>query len=86
MSVIKQLRKDLRQPKLPWIVSQQKPTDHEGLAEVDVVAAVGELLAADQYATHIKAFDLPAQEKQLVLDTAGIVALGELLAEVAVRK
>ena len=86
VSVIKQLRKDLRQPKLPWVVSQQKPTDHEGLAKVDVVGAMGELLAADQYATHIKAFDLPAQEKQLVLDTAGIVALGELLAEVAVRK
>jgi hypothetical protein len=34
----------------------------------------------------VKAFSLPPQEKQLMLDTAGVVALGELLAEVATRK
>ncbi|MFT7537638.1 MAG: hypothetical protein ACI85K_003599 [Hyphomicrobiaceae bacterium] len=86
VSVMEQLRKDLKMSKLPWVVSQQKPTDHEGLAKVDVVAAFETLLQADKYATHVKAFSLPKQEKQLVLDTAGVVALGELLAEVAVRK
>jgi hypothetical protein len=85
-SVIEQLRQDLKMPKLAWVVSQQKPTDHDGLAKVDVVAEIEELLKADQHAIHVKAFDLPAQEKQLVLDTAGVVALGELLAEVAARK
>jgi hypothetical protein len=29
---------------------------------------------------HIKAFDVPPQEKQLVIDTRGIVWLGERLA------
>ena len=30
---------------------------------------------------HIKAFDLPKQEEKLVITTAGIVQLGELLAQ-----
>lgn len=29
---------------------------------------------------HLKAFDLPPQKEKLVLDTAGVVQLGELLA------
>lgn len=86
VSVIEQLRKDLKMSKLPWVVSQQKPTDHKGLAKVDVVSAFETLLQADPNATHVKAFSLPKQEKQLVLDTAGVVALGELLAAVATRK
>jgi hypothetical protein len=37
----------------------------------------------DDDVIHLKAFELPDQEKQLVLDTAGILRLGELLASVA---
>jgi hypothetical protein len=84
-SLIAQLRSDLKMPKLHWVVSQQKPTDHEGLAKVDVVGEIEKLLEGDKYTTHVKAFSLPLQEKQLVIDTAGVVALGELLAEVAAR-
>ena len=39
------------------------------------------LATADSELLHIKAFDLPAQEKKLVIDTAGIVRLGELIAQ-----
>ena len=85
-SLMAQLREDLQMPKLQWVVSQQRPTDHEGLAKVDVVGEVAKLLAADPYATHVKAFELPEQEKLLVLDTAGVVALGELLAKTARSK
>ena len=83
--IIEQLRKDLKMPKLRWVVSQQPPTDHEGLAEVDVVADVAAFAAEDKYTVHLKAFDLPDQPKKLVLDTAGVVTLGDLLAEVALR-
>ena len=37
--------------------------------------------AADSNLIHIKAFDLPQQEKKLVIDTVGIVRLGAVIAE-----
>jgi len=37
--------------------------------------------AEDPNTNHIKAFDLPEQEKKLVLDSKGVIALGELMAE-----
>ena len=45
------------------------------------LATAEEVASDDPYLTHVKAFDLPEQEKKLVLDTAGVVALGELLAK-----
>ena len=80
-SVIAQSRKDLAMPKLRWFISQQLPTNHESVNEIDVVTDIDELASADEDIFHIKVFRLPKQEKKLVLDTAGIVALGELMAE-----
>ena len=80
-STITQSRLDLKLPKLRWFISQQPPTDHKNVNSIDVTAEFEKLAAADEWAIHIKAFDLPKQDKQLVLDTAGIVRLGELLAE-----
>ena len=38
------------------------------------------LAAEDRGVIHLKAFDLPVQEEQLVITAAGIRALGEVLA------
>jgi hypothetical protein len=37
--------------------------------------------ADDRNFIHIRAFNLPRQEKKIVIDTNGIVQLGELLAQ-----
>jgi len=79
-STIDQSRKDLNRPKLKWFVSQQPPTDHKNVNTIDVVADIAKLTEADPHTTQIKVFDLPKQEKRLVIDTNGIVWLGERLA------
>ncbi|MFT5497216.1 MAG: hypothetical protein ACI9TH_002622 [Kiritimatiellia bacterium] len=79
-SLIQQSRTDLKRPTLKWFVSQQRPTDHESVNKMDVVAEFEALAAEDENLIHIKAFDFPPQEKKLVIDTAGIVALGEFMA------
>lgn len=79
-STIVQSRQDLAMPELKWFVSQQPPTDHEQVNSIDVTTALEEVAAADSGLIHIKAFDLPRQEKKLVIDTIGIVHLGELIA------
>ena len=38
------------------------------------------MAAADSRFIHIKAFDLPPQEKKIVIATDGIVELGKLIA------
>ena len=68
-------------PSVKWFVSQQPPTDHEDVNKIDVTAALEEVASADPGLIHIKAFDLPKQEKKLVIDTIGIVELGELIAD-----
>ena len=80
-ALVNQSRVDLGLPELPWFVSQQPPTDDERVNEIDVTAGIEEVASADPHLIHIKAFDLPEQQKKLVLDTAGVVALGELLAK-----
>jgi len=79
-SAVVQSRQDLAMPALKWFVSQQPPTDHKDVNRIDVTSALEAIAAADQGLIHIKAFDLPKQEKQLVIDTRGIVELGELIA------
>ncbi|MGK0197644.1 MAG: hypothetical protein ACI91J_000912, partial [Yoonia sp.] len=66
---------------LGCFVSKQPPTDHERVKKIDVTAGFEKLAVEDPYFIHIKAFNLPPQEKQLVINTAGIIRLGELLAE-----
>jgi len=80
-SIVKQSREDLALPKLKWFVSQQPPTDDEGVNKIDVTAAIEKVAASDDRLIHIKAFDLPKQEKKLVIDTEGIVRLGEVIAK-----
>lgn len=79
-SIVAKSREDLALPSLKWFVSQQPPTDEKGLNAIDVTADLAAIAAADPDFIHIKAFDLPPQREQLVIDTAGIVKLGELLA------
>ena len=80
-STITQSRADLGAPALKWFVSQQPPTDDKRVNQIDVTAEIEKLAAADEHTIHLKAFDLPPQEKKLVLDTPGIIKLGEVLAE-----
>jgi len=80
-STILRTRQDLGLPSLKWYVSQQPPPDGKGVNSIDITANLAELAAADPTIFHLKAFDLPPQREKLVLDTAGVVKLGELLAE-----
>ncbi len=79
-STVAQSRKDLGMPSLKWHVSQQPPTDEKGLNNIDITANLAAIAAAGPAFIHLKAFDLPPQEEQLVITTPGIVQLGELLA------
>ncbi len=79
-SIIESSRRDLSLPGLNWFVSQQPPPDQQGLSRAEVTADLAGLSAELNGVFHIKAFDLPKQREKLVLDTAGVVALGELLA------
>ena len=80
-ATIDQLRKDLELPELAWYLSQQPPTDHESVNGVDVVADIAALAAADPFIHYLPTPELPQQDRQLVLDTAGIVELGRSLGE-----
>ena len=80
-SIITQSRIDLNLPRLKWYVSQQSPTDEKDVNRIDVVANMEKIAANDPNLIHIKAFDLPPQKKKLVLDTAGVVKIGQLLGE-----
>ena len=80
-STVTRSRQDLKMPTLRWFVSQQPPTDHERVNKFDVTAEFERLASEDPHLVHIKFFNLPPQEKQLVINTGGIVRLGELLAD-----
>ena len=80
-ATVAQSRLDLSMPTLKWFVSQQPPTDEKGVNSIDVTGEIEKLAAADDHLVHIKAFALPPQEKKLVIDTAGIVELGRLIAD-----
>ena len=78
-------RRDLSLPQLRWFVSQQTPPNDRDLAKVDVVAELRALAAADGHVVHVDASQPPPQAAKLVFDSAGVVWLGERLAE-AVQK
>jgi hypothetical protein len=80
-STVARSRQDLALPSLKWYVSQQPPTDEKGLNAIDVTANLAAIAAADPAFIHVKAFNLAPQEEKLVITTAGIVQLGELLAQ-----
>ena len=80
-STVAKSRLDLALPSLKWHVSQQPPPGEKGLNAIDVTANLSAIAAADPDFIHLKAFNLPPQEEKLVITTAGIVQLGELLAQ-----
>jgi len=81
-----QSRVDLSRENLKWFVSQQPPTDDKRVNNIDVTAEIEKLAADDPNCIHIKAFDLPAQPKKLVLNTEGVLALGERIADEYLRR
>ena len=85
-AIVAQSRKDLGLPTLRWIASQQPPTAAEDLDAIDPTAELERLAAADPRLVHLKVFDLPGSESQLVITTPGIVALGERLAEACLER
>ena len=78
---MKTVRQDLSLPELPWFISQQVPTKHDSVDTIDVVSEVRAALADDPHSRHLVADTLPPQREALVLDAAGVVALGQLLAD-----
>lgn len=80
MSFVKQSREDLNLPKLKWFVSQQPPTNDKAVNSFDVTAEIEAVASSDDNLIHIKAFELPEQPKQLVINSQGIVWLGETIA------
>jgi hypothetical protein len=79
-STIAQSRKDLKRPDLRWFVIQQPPTDDKRVNQIDVVGGIEKVAAKDEKCIHLKAFNLAKQEQKLVITTAGIVELGEFIA------
>ncbi len=79
--LIDQSRVDLKRPGLAWYVSQQPPTKNERVNNIDVKNAIAKVCDADQNTSLTFVDGFPVQEKQLVLDTAGILFLGERMAE-----
>lgn len=80
-STVAKSRQDLAIPSLKWYVSQQLPTDEEGLNTIDITGNLASIAAADPAFIHIKAFNLTPQAEKLVITMAGIVQLGEWLAQ-----
>ncbi|MCA9070538.1 MAG: hypothetical protein KDA84_16515, partial [Planctomycetaceae bacterium] len=80
IALVTKSRKDLSLPTLKWYVSQQPPTDDKAVNNIDVTAELERAVTADEHLIYVKVFDLPKQEKQLVIDTRGTVWLGETIA------
>jgi len=85
-TIVSQSRIDLEMPELDWFVSQQPPTNDERVNKIDVVTLVNEVANQDSRLHHIKVFDLPPQEKKLVITTEGILHLGESIARFYLNK
>ena len=84
-SFVAQSRRDLGRPELQWFVSQQPPTDDPRVNGIDVTKELEAAAASDEYLTLTQAFDLPPQEKALVISTEGIVELGRVIARSYLR-
>lgn len=76
-------REALGRPGLRWCLSQQPPTDHPDVNGFDPVAPLAALAAGDDQVVHVLHADIPEQAEQLVLDTRGIMWLGDRLARAA---
>ncbi len=80
-STVAQSRQDLSLPSLRWFVSQQPSTDDKGRKAIDVTADLAAIAAIDPAFIYLKTFKLAPQKEKLVFTAAGIVQLGELLAQ-----
>lgn len=85
-ATIEQSRIDLNRPQLPWFVSQQQPTKHPRVDQIDVIANLKQLATEVPGITHIIDLDIPPQRKQLVFDTEGVIQLGKRLANVYLNR
>ena len=63
------------------LASNPTTTNGKGVNSIDIVSDVETIAAADPHLIHIKVFNLPPQEKKLVIDTGGIIELGNLIAK-----
>jgi hypothetical protein len=72
-------RRDLKLPNLRFYLGELCTKTIWGMDNRDNILAIR--TAADKAFIHIKAFDLPPQPEKLVLDTAGVLKLGEVLAQ-----
>jgi hypothetical protein len=79
-NLIASTRRDLESPNLRWIVSQQPPTRDENLDKIRVIEEMAKLAEEDSQLTLLQQLNLPLQPKQLVIDTQGVIKLGEELA------
>jgi hypothetical protein len=79
--LIVQSRIDLEDAALPWHVSQQPPTKNKRVDNIDVRSAIRAMCDSDTNTQLNYVDNLPRQQKQLVLDTNGIIALGERIAD-----
>ena len=80
-SIIEQSRKDLKNEKLSWYLSQQLPTNDKSVNKIDVVSEIEKIVTNDEHTFHVKAFDIFPQQKKLVISSEGIIQLGEILGE-----
>ena len=74
-------RTDLDQPELHWFISQQPPTDDKRVNNIDALAKMKEQFSSDPNCTLLQWTDMPPQPKKLVLNTEGVVWLGDQLAK-----
>ncbi len=81
-SIIDQSRTDLKMPALQWFVFQTPPVNSDRVKGIDIQSMMTEMAKADDNTTYTMADNLPEQKKVLVIDTPGIVKLGEIMAEV----
>ena len=80
-ATIQQSRIDLENPTLKWYISQQPPTNNERVNSIDVTSELAKVCNADPHTQLTLVDDFPEQEKQLVLDTSGILWLGQQMAK-----
>ena len=80
MALITQSRTDLALPNLKWYISQQPPTDDPSVNSIDAAQLMVDAVSQDPNAILIQDLKLPPQSKKLVLDTAGVIALGKAIA------
>jgi hypothetical protein len=79
-------RRELGLPNLKWIVSRQPPAEGGPEAAAKLDSALTKLDAADPHLVVLPPFAPPDQPEKIVLTAPGVVALGEALADAALKR